>query len=45
LPLLAFCHFDRQSSRILPDVVDTAQTQRSCALADNFTFKKTRNQL
>jgi hypothetical protein len=45
LPLLAFRHFDRQSGRILPYVVDIAQTQRSCGLADNSIFKKTRNQL
>lgn len=45
LPLLAFRHLDRQSGRILPYVVDIAQTQRSCGLADNSTFKKTRNQL
>ena len=45
LPLLAFRHFDRQSGRILPYMVDIAQTQRSCGLADNSIFKKTRNQL
>ena len=45
LPVLALRHFVCQSRRILPDTVSLAQTQCSCGLADNFHFRKTRNQL
>jgi hypothetical protein len=45
LPLLAFRHFDRQSSWILPELAGLKQIQRRCGFAANSRIRETRNQL